>query len=216
MNVLRGALFLALTCFVPACRSTHVTTTWTAPEHTAKTYHKIMVAGIIRESDRSLRAAMEEHLTGDLTSRGYTAFSALQHYGPGRFKGLSEQESAALLKADGVDAVMTIVLLDKKQERYYVPSQVTYTPYGRYQNRVWSYYGILYDRIETPGYFTESTRYFWESNFYDLADNKLLYSVQTESFDPPSTQSAAHEYGKLIVASLMKSGVLAPAAAAAH
>ncbi|RYZ24241.1 MAG: hypothetical protein EOO16_01505 [Chitinophagaceae bacterium] len=74
---------------------------------------------------------------------------------------------------------------------------------------MWQYYGVLYDRIESPGYYAESTRYFWESNFYDLEGNQLLYTVQTESFDPPSTERQAHEYGKKIVANLIVQGTLA-------
>lgn len=80
-----------------------------------------MVAGIIRDTDRSLRAAMEQHLADDLRSRGYTAFSCLERHGPGRFRGMAETEAARLLKADGVDAVLTIVLLDKKKEQHYLP-----------------------------------------------------------------------------------------------
>ena len=67
----------------------------------------------------------------------------------------------------------------------------------------------MYDRIYEPGYYDVSTKYFWESNFYDIETKQLLYSVQTESFDPASAQSLAHEYGKLIVSSMVKYQVLA-------
>jgi hypothetical protein len=66
----------------------------------------------------------------------------------------------------------------------------------------------MHGRIYEPGYYSESTKYFWESNLYDLNTKQLIYSVQTESFDPASTQSLAHEYGKLIVNSMIKSQVL--------
>ena len=41
------------------------------------------------------------------------------------------------------------------------------------------------------GYYSISTRYFWEDNFYDVATKELLYAVQTESFDPSSMESLA-------------------------
>ena len=51
-------------------------------------------------------------------------------------------------------------------------------------------------------------RNFRESNFYDLGSKKSLYSAQTESFDSGSAQSLAHEYGKLIVNSMVRDQVL--------
>ena len=65
----------------------------------------------------------------------------------------------------------------------------------------------MYDRFYEPGHYQADTKYFRESNFYDLGTKQLLYSVQTQSFDP-STQSLAHEYGKLIVNNMVKDHVL--------
>jgi hypothetical protein len=106
------------------------------------------------------------------------------------------------------------VLLDKTKERYYVPAQINYSPYVIYRNRFWRYYTTMYDRIYTPGYYTVETKYFWESNFYDMDSKQLLYSVQTRSFDPSSTESLAHEYGQLIVSNMVKSKILSAVAPA--
>ncbi|TCJ19091.1 hypothetical protein EPD60_01350 [Flaviaesturariibacter flavus] len=209
MIPIRSLFLFILIAMAQGCANTHVTSAWKTPGLEPASYRNIMVFGIVRDADTGLRAAMENHLVGDLRSRGYTAFSGLERYGAGRFRGMNETEAASLLQADGVDAVMTIVLLDKRKERHYEPAQIQNPPNGRYQNRMWMYYGALYDRIQTPGYYAESTRYYWESNFYDLAANRLLYSVQTESFDPPNTNRQAHEYGLAVVGSLVKSGVLA-------
>jgi hypothetical protein len=84
-----------------------------------------------------------------------------------------------------------------------------YSPYATYHGRIWGYYNSLYNRIQEPGYYQVSTRYFWESNFYDLTENKLVFSVQTQSFEPPSTDALAHEYGQKIIQSMVKNNVLA-------
>jgi hypothetical protein len=63
-------------------------------------------------------------------------------------------------------------------------------------------------RIYEPGYYTEQTNYFWESNFYDLTTKELQYSVQTRSFDSKSAESLGHEYGKLIVDDMVKHNLL--------
>lgn len=190
------------------CSTVSITSTWKAPDVAPKHFSKIMVAGIIREADRSIRQNMEAHLVEDITEAGYPAVSAFSMYGPKAFHGLDEESLLKKLSGDGVDAVITIVLLDKKKERYYVPGRVIHTPYVGYHDKFWSYYRSLNSRIEEPGYYEEVTRYFWESNFYDLATNKLLYSVQTQSFLPENINSLAHDYGKKIVENMISNHII--------
>ena len=168
-----------------------------------------MVVGIIRETERVMREKMEGHLVDDLRTMGYNASSAFVQYGPKSFQNLPEEEVNKKLKEQGIDAVLTIVLLDKERERHYVPGRVVYSPYIVYHNRFWGYYQTIYHRIEAPGYYAVATNYFWESNLYDLRTQKLLYSVQTKSFDPSSAESLAHEYGKLIITQMSKDNILA-------
>jgi hypothetical protein len=104
--------------------------------------------------------------------------------------------------------VFTIVLLDKKKESYYVPGKITdysqYDKYGRF-NR---YYNTVAERIYTPGYYGEETKYIWENNFYDLTSHQMLYSVRSRSFDITSKTALAHTYGLLTVESLMNKNIL--------
>jgi hypothetical protein len=151
---------------------------------------------------------MEQHLVDDLKGRGMDAISSYKQYGPKAFDSMNESEAVEKIRDSGVDAVITIVLLDKLKERNYVPGQVSYTPYTVYGNRWWGYYSTLNRRVYSPGYYVTNTEYFWESNLYDAASKELIYSVQTKSFDPASTESLAHEYGKMIVGDMVKNGVL--------
>jgi hypothetical protein len=193
-----------------SCSSSYITSTWKDKEYVPLDYGKMMVVGIIRDADRSVRSIMENYIVNDLKDRGYQAYSAFEEYGPKALQGMDEEQVKNKLVKEGVDAVITVVLLDKQRERYYVPGHVYYSPYMTYQNRFWGYYRSIYSRIETPGYYQQTAKYFWESNFYDLHSKKLVYSVQTESFDPASAESMAHEYGKKIVQSLLDQNVLKP------
>jgi len=191
-----------------SCSTSRITSTWKAQNVQSKKYNKILVLGLIRESDRSIREKMEQHLLGDLTERGYNAICACEEFGPKAFENMTEKEAISKLTNSGIDAVLTIVLLDKTKERYYVPGRVYYSPYYNYHNRFWGYYTTMYDRIYSKGYYEVSTKYFWESNLYDMDSKQLVYSVQTQSFDPSSSETLAHEYGKLIVNSMVKNNVL--------
>lgn len=208
MKTMRKIGSVATLFFLLGCSAISVTSVWKAPDITPKKYNKVMVLGIIREADRSVRIQMENHLVGDLRDLGYNVFSAYDVYGPKMFQDLNEQQAMIKLVEDSIDAVVTIVLLDKHRERNYVPGRVMYSPYITYHRRVWGYYNSMYLRIEEPGYYEETTKYFWESNFYDLGANKLLFSVQTQSFSPSSTDALAHEYGQKIIQSMVKNNVL--------
>lgn len=191
-----------------ACSSSRITYSWKAASFPAKTYSKILVAAIVPNDERNLRAKMENHFVGDLASRGYTAVSSLKEYGPVSFQQTSEDSVLKQLHNSGIDAVITIVLLDKKRERYYVPARVYYSPYAVYHGRFFGYYSTLNGRINRPGYYQTDTRYFWECNFYDQDSKQLLYSVQTESFDPGSVETLAHEFGEKITADMKKKGLI--------
>jgi len=184
-----------------ACNTSKITSSWQAKNAAPGKHNKIMVIGLIREADRAIRQKMEEHFVGDLKSMGYNAVSALNEYGPKAFEMLEESATLDKLKSSGVDAVLTIVLLDKEKERSYSPS-------WPYHGRFWGYYGRYNNRVSERDYYVVNTKYYWESNFYTMSDGQLLYSVQTQSFDPSSAESLGHEYGKMIVADMVKKNIL--------
>lgn len=49
----------------------------------------------------------------------------------------------------------------------------------------------------------------WESNLYDLNPNKLLYSTQSETFDPSSISKITMDYSKTLVEDMIKQGLVA-------
>lgn len=191
------------------CTSSRITTSWKVPGIVPQQYHKIMVLGLVHDKNRALQEDMENHMVGDLRDLGYQAVSSLQEYGPKAFDKMDEATAIAQLKTSGVDAVVTIVLLDKQREHDYVPGQIYYSPYGGYyHDAFWGYRTVLYSRIYEPGYYVVNTKFFWESNLYDMSTQKLIYSVQTESFDPANSETMAHEYGKMIIKNMVQQSVL--------
>ena len=188
--------------------ASQITSSWKATSVQSKKYKKIVVVGLIREADRTVREKMEQHIVGDLKDLGYDAVCSCDEYSPKAFEGMGETEAIAKLRSSGADAVLTVTLLDKSKEKYYVPGRVYYSPYYIYHNRFYGYYRTMYQRIYSEGYYVVNTKYFWETNFYDLESNSLLYSAQSQSFDPLSTESLSHEYGLMIIKDMVKNTVL--------
>lgn len=201
-------LALAAFIFLMDCSSTRITHSWQANDVVTKEYKKIIVIALLKNNDREFREKMEGHIVGDLIDLGYNAVASINEFGPKSFEGLKEEEAVAKLKSSGADAVITVVLLDKERERKYIPGRVIYSPYSVYYRRFGGYYNTMSNRVFERGYYSEQTNYFWESNFYEMDNKELLYSIQTKSFDPASATELAHEYGRLIVKDMVKHGVV--------
>ena len=208
MKTCKYLLYALLFMAISGCTTSQITSSWKASDVSPYNYKKILVLGLIHETDRSMQQNMEDHLVGDLKDLGYEAVTSLQEYGPKAFDKMDEATAIQNLNKNGFDAVFTIVLLDKTKESRYVAGNAYYSPYSIYYNRFWGYRTTLYRRIYEPGYYVTDTKYFWESNLYDMSSQKLVYSVQTESFEPANSESLGHEYGQLIVKNMVKENVL--------
>lgn len=207
--------YVTITCFTIlvlmmsiGCADVRITHSWQSSSTTQNRFNKIIVVGLFTNKDRALREQMETHLQGDLQSLGFNAVSAIKLYGPTSFEQTNEEAFLSKIQGDGIDAALTIVLLDRKKEKHYVPGRVYFSPFYSYHTRFGPYWGIMYDRIYSPGYYQSTTKYFWESNIYDLKTKQLIYSVQTESFDPDEATALAHQYGKVIINDIKAKNIL--------
>ena len=190
------------------CSTSYLTTSWKAENVAAKPYKKIMILGLIGDPDRRVRENMEEHMAGDLKDLGYNTVTSVGEYGPKAFENMKEEEAVKNLYDKGIDAVVTVVLLNKTKERYYIPARVRYSPYVIYHNDFWGYFSTMYGRVSSKDYYEVNTKYFWETNLYDLTNKALVYSAQSQSYDPESSHRLGHEYGLMIVKDMVKKSIL--------
>ncbi|MFZ6025374.1 MAG: hypothetical protein ACOYVG_13060 [Bacteroidota bacterium] len=198
----------AIAILMASCTSTYITSSWKAPKgYNAVKEDKILVLGMLPDKDRSMREAVETEMTEALKQQGYQAISAYQEFGPKSFNGLNEQQVMSELKDKNIQVVMTVALLDKQKEQQYTPERVDYRPMLGY-NPFWRRYVYYYDRVYTPGYYTNSTNYFAEGNLYDVGSNRLIYSVQSKTFDPSSMATFARDYSKTVVKDMIHQQII--------
>ena len=103
---------------------------------------------------------------------------------------------------------MTIALLEIRTEQHYQPGTV-YAPmsYGFYGG-YYGYYSYYYPQVYSPGYYTSEKVYYLESNFYDLASNSLIWSVQSETYEPSGLKSWFQGYSYMLINHLKKEGII--------
>ncbi len=130
-------LLSATLIFISSCSSTKMSASWKAPDYTGKKFDKILVWGL---SDNVLaRATVEDEVAYFLNLKKITSVSGSDIAPPNR-KALPHniEESKAILKKNEFDGVLTIGLIDKKEETRYVEGTGYYTPMA------YGYYGSFY------------------------------------------------------------------------
>lgn len=198
---------IMITACISSCNSTHLISSWKAEDVKPKAYHNIMVWGLLTEKDSSIRRQMETHLVNDLVSKGYHAVSSTEVYREKAYKKFTSAEILDEFKNTGIDAVITLVLLDKEKEEKYYPSALNNEPMNMYGN-LDKYYQTIYEKVFSPGYYISTTTYFWESSLFELPASKITYSVRTKSLDPFTTEKLAHENGLRIITDMVKKKVI--------
>ena len=209
MKTIKMFFFFAIVFTIASCStSTRTTSSWKSPD-IANDYlsgKKILVAAMLPEKDRELQKNMEKRIVDELSAKGVQAISGFEKFEPKYFPE-DEAKSLEKLNNSDIDAVITVVLLDTDKQKSYTPGRVSVRPVGYY--RSWyGYYQTVYSRIYTHGYYTSNTSMYWESNLYDLDGNKLLYSAQSESFDPTSISQLAIDYSKRLIEDMGKQGLV--------
>ena len=195
--------------FIFSCSSTKINSSWKAENVHAKPYHNVMVWGLLAEKDSSLRKQMETHLVNDLISKGYHAVSSMDVYKAKAYKKLNSTEIVDEFKLTGVDAVITIALLNKeKEEKYYTGGFYNQPANTNIHGNLDKYYSGIYERVFTPGYYITTTTYFWESSLFEVKADKMIYAARTSSFDPNTTERLAHENGLKIIKDMVKKKVI--------
>lgn len=204
-------LLIPLLAFFNQCATSRITGTWKGTDIHPERYKKILVLAVIRGPDSVLQASMEKNMAAQLVAHDQQAISAIEHYGTQAFVALPRDTVRKILYKDNINAVLTIVLRDKSKEIYDVTGKVLFSLYPFRENDFWLYYSAMNEYHPVFSNYTEHTDWFWESNFYDVTSGSLVYSIQTASLDPISSDELANSYASVIVKNLVRNKVLPPA-----
>lgn len=170
---------------------------------------KMLILALTDDKNRSVQQSLENQFVKELRARGYEVESSFQEFGPRAFQGMTEAEAVRKLAEDGINGVLTVSLLNKEQEQNYNPGRTRLgAPF--ITRNWWGYYNVYYPRIYEPGYYTNSTNYFLETNLYSAGKDKLLYSAQSKTFDPGSAEGLAVSVSRAVVRDMVQKGILRP------
>jgi len=110
------------------------------------------------------------------------------------------------VELSGADGVIVTYLAGQNTETVRVPARNYVTPslYGG----LYPYYGLVYDNVTEPGYYARFKLLQLETNVYDVARQKLVWSGRSQTLDPSSEQTTINEVVERITAELARAGFL--------
>jgi hypothetical protein len=201
-------LILLAVTMVKCGPSQRITGSWADPEaQDMGPYKKVFV--IVMSQDPDVNYSIESQIAMTLKSRGFEVVKSNDIFPP-KFsvtRDFSREELVASIKRTGCDAVFTLALLDTKKVESYNPGTVYYpVNYGYYGN-YYGYYSHYYPQVYTPGYYSVDRTYYLETNLYDVASTKLVWSVQSEAHNPSGINDWFKKYSYLLTKHLKTSGL---------
>ena len=121
-----------------------------------------------------------------------------------------KQEILNSIQANGSDGILTVTLLDKDTETRYVPGSGTYAPYPyyRYYGTFWGYYDYWYPRFYDQGYYTQEKVYYIETNLYNADTEELIWSTQSETYNPDELDDFSEEFAEQIIDELENDDII--------
>ena len=176
-QALRRLLYLLLImCML--CRTSMIRYSWSHPENFNRKYDKILVVAITNKEDSLFRRQTEEYILHCLKGLGYNAVSSLKEFGIEGLAHMNDVETYIKLCNAGIDAVLSLVLIDKYHGRLHMQGNVA----KFYYDRIWNYRNLVAQRSEPPGTGSNNLKIYYESMVFDLRTLQPTYFVQTRSF----------------------------------
>lgn len=203
--------FLAAFMMTSCGPSVKITGSWMDPKAktAGKKFQKVFLFAIT--DNINARTTIENDLAAAAAKEGINVVKSYEVMTPSFLKSQpTEGMLIQKIKDAGCDGVFTIALVDAKSETRYVPGTTTYAPYPAYgyYGSFGGYYGYHGAYMYDPGYYVNDKTYYIESNLYDLTTGEIVWSVQSEAYNPSDLKSFSKEYTMTLFNDLQKQGVL--------
>ena len=201
---------LLLAVMISGCAPTQeITGYWVNKAALPKGPYKNIFIFVITEN-KTNQVIIENQMADLIISLGHKVVLSSEMFPP-KFVGtaqLTREQLSDNIKKAGCDAVFVVALLDTKTETSYQPG-TTYMPsnYG-YNTNYYGYYNHYYPQVYSPGYYTTDKTYYIENNFYDVATDDLLYSIQSKAINPTNLESWFKGYSQMLLNKLRSEGLV--------
>jgi hypothetical protein len=200
---LAGAVLLATALLLACGAKTEIPNAWRNPAHEGVPYQKIFVIGV--GENEANRRLFEDQFASALSGKETAAspsYGALPHS-----QRLTEAEIRGAIQGGNFGAVIITRALGVEEKQEYVPPR-SYTVPGHYYDGFYGYYGSSWDVVHEPGYYRTFTIVRLETNMYDVGTGDLVWSGQSETFNPSSLEEIIGSATKAVAKRLRKESLV--------
>jgi hypothetical protein len=186
MNTAHRWLLLAFAALVAAlagCATTEITSVWRDEDLNRVPFRKVLV--VFQHPDRGLREALERRMAADIPN----ATPAHAIFSDEEVRDVEKVKPRVREMGFDSSIVMRLVAVDR--EVSYRPGRMYAVPapyHGFY-----GYWGYGWRTVYEPGYWRTNRVVHMVTNVYSVADDKLVWSSQSETFNPSSLPQAVDE-----------------------
>jgi hypothetical protein len=208
-------LVLGAALFISACgSSTSIVGSYKAPGVTQVAFKKLFVSALT--GNTAAKQTVETGMSQYLSTKGIASVKSIDVFPPDFHSSGNDKDKDAVLKTirdKNCDGILTIALVNKETETHYVPGTGVYPAPGfGYYGSFGAYWAYGYNSFYQPGYYENTKVYYIETNLYDAATEKLVWSAQSKTYDPSSLDDFLKGYEKAMAEQVVKDGLVAPSA----
>ena len=197
MNDATKSLLVFVIVLFAACATTTPVVEWRSSEFKDASFDNILIIGV--SNDNAARRSFEDTFVAELKKLGVTAVSSHSIMLEGQK--ITKENVEAAIQGKKIDAVLVTHLVGVETRESYTPPTYRPTPMmGGY----YGYYSHVYNYVYEPGYYTRYKVVKLETNLYDTATSKLVWSTQSESVDASSVKKLIDSKIKATIKQLKK------------
>lgn len=191
---------LGVILFVAGCSpSTEITAQWKDEDKVETEYKRVFIASLL--DDLQARSEIETEYASRLANRNVETIKSVDVFKPGFLDDTqpSKEKLLEIIQEQDVDGILTITLIDEKDEQRWVPGGgpgPMMAPMGRfgYYGNFPGYFNHWYGTGWNTGYYTQDTKFLIETNLYDADSLNLVWSAQSKTYNSRNLASLATEY----------------------
>ena len=201
----RLVLAFAMTSMLVAC-SIKPLVEW-RDSNFSGTVDNLLIIGVSDEP--VVRRLFEDTFVKELAANGVSAKSSYQVLTDQQISSKEALDDA--IRAQSMDGVLVTRVIGVEEIATYTPPTYSYSRTPSTLNHHYRDYHSYFNhavQVTTPGYWDKYEVLKLESNLYDSASQQLIWSIQSESFDPASATHLIDDQITVAIKSLRNNGLI--------
>lgn len=204
MKYLKLGVTIILSALMVACSTqTKVVNRWMEESASGRDMGKTLVISITQ--DETVRRTLESAYVKALKEYGVEAVPSYTIFQSE--KDVSKDSVKPVVKEQGFNSVLVTLFKGVDEQTIYHSPTYTYTP-GPYYGHMWGYYGHAHSAVMSPGYYATYKTVLLESNLYDAATEKLIWTVATETEEDRGRMEVINSKVQLVMKELSRTDLL--------